>query len=815
MAQGAVGAALPLPTPPPASLVLTQALVLPPAGRAGRVAFRADAVEAEVVKGTWHLPQAGDIVRRPSGSNLVWRALTSDANGWFSDAALRGGYAALSYDAPSNQVLLLHAAGHSMAYVNGEPRAGDVYEYDSVILPVALHAGKNELLFAAGRGRLRVRLETPRQPVFLSMNDNTLPDLVRDQVNDTWGAVMLMNTTTSVLSGFKLTSSGPGMKKSTTIVPDVLPLSCRKIGFRLQHSGRATTNQVAVTLELAGAVKGEKAISDRATLRIPLKKATDTRKETFVSQIDGSVQYYGLTPARPPSADQPARALVLSTHGASVEGIGQAAAYAPKSWAYVVAPTNRRPYGFDWEDWGRMDALEVLELAQKKFNTDPELTYLTGHSMGGHGSWYLGATYPDRFAAIAPSAGWISWFSYGGGRRETNASPVSELLRRAMNPVDTLLLSSNYLHQGVYVLHGDKDDNVPVSEAREMKRVLEGFHRDFQYHEQPGAGHWWGNACVDWPPIFDLFSHHRIPDDNQTRSIQFTTANPGVSGRCHWVSVEAQIHPLVPSVIQIDWDSNARRFVGRTENISRLAIDVGHVKPGTPVSVSLDGQTALSVALPTQGEPVLWFARQNGNWSPTLPPALTQKGSHRNGPFKEGFQHRMLFVYGTRGTAAENQWAFAKARFDAEAYWYRGNGSIDVIPDTALDLRATLDRGVVLYGNADNNAAWPLLLKDSPIQVGRGRVKVSGRELTGDDLACLFVRPKAGSDVACVMAVSGTGVSGMRLNDRVAYFMAGVALPDCTVFGPDCLSAGPDGVRCAGYFGVDWSVEAGDFAWRD
>lgn len=38
-------------------------------------------------------------------------------------------------------------------------------------------------------------------------------------------------------------------------------------------------------------------------------------------------------------------------------------------WRQILGPyccpTNRRPYGFDWEDWGRMDALEVLEVAQK------------------------------------------------------------------------------------------------------------------------------------------------------------------------------------------------------------------------------------------------------------------------------------------------------------------------------------------------------------------------------------------------------------------------------------------------------------------
>ena len=60
--------------------------------------------------------------------------------------------------------------------------------------------------------------------------------------------------------------------------------------------------------------------------------------------------------------------------------MGMAGSYAPKTWGTVVAPTNRRPYGFDWEDWGRHDAMEVLALAQAKFETDPRQTYLT-HSM--------------------------------------------------------------------------------------------------------------------------------------------------------------------------------------------------------------------------------------------------------------------------------------------------------------------------------------------------------------------------------------------------------------------------------------------------
>ena len=92
--------------------------------------------------------------------------------------------------------------------------------------------------------------------------------------------------------------------------------------------------------------------------------------------------------------------------------MNQSASYAPKTWGHVVAPTNRRPYGFNWEEWGRLDALEVLDIVKERYNIDENRIYLTGHSMGGHGVWHIGSLFPDRFAAIGPSAGWISFWTY-------------------------------------------------------------------------------------------------------------------------------------------------------------------------------------------------------------------------------------------------------------------------------------------------------------------------------------------------------------------------------------------------------------------
>ena len=101
------------------------------------------------------------------------------------------------------------------------------------------------------------------------------------------------------------------------------------------------------------------------------------------------------------------------------------------------------------------------------------------------------------------------------------------------------------------------------------------------------------------------------------------------------------------------------------------------------------------------------------------------------------------------------------------------------------------------------------------MQVRRGEIRVGERRATGSDLACLFLRPRPGSDRACVGVVTGTGVAGMKLTDRLPYFLAGVAYPDFTILGPDMLTKGIEGIRAAGFFGLDWSVTKGDFAWRD
>ena len=130
-----------------------------------------------------------------------------------------------------------------------------------------------------------------------------------------------------------------------------------------------------------------------------------------------------------------------------------------------------------------------------------------------------------------------------------------------------------------------------------------------------------------------------------------------------------------------------------------------------------------------------------------------------------------------------------------------------MVADAAFDPRREPDRNVILYGHAGMNAAWGPLLGSAPVAVGRGRLTVGDREQKADDLACLLVYPRPGSDVASVGVVAGTGPHGLRLADRLPYFSSGAAYPDWVVLD----SAG---VRGAGFFGNDWQVTSGESAWR-
>ena len=166
----------------------------------------------------------------------------------------------------------------------------------------------------------------------------------------------------------------------------------------------------------------------------------------------------------------------------------------------------------------------------------------------------------------------------------------------------------------------------------------------------------------------------------------------------------------------------------------------------------------------------------------------------------------MVFVYGTAGNPDEDRWAYNKARFDAEVWYYRGNGSVDLVADNVFDQAKYTDRGIILYGNASNNSAWNKLLANCPIRVTRDRISLGTRTITGDDLAAYFIWPRPDSNSASVAVISGTGLTGLHAADANQYFAAGSGFPDYMIFSAEKLRSGASGIKEAGFFDNEWRL---------
>ncbi len=678
------------------------------------------------------------------GNPIQWKAIQVDGSSSFNDSSLRSTYVYLSYKSNSEKIVLFEASGHTVGLINGFPHEGDHYDFGYSLIPIKLKKGENIFVLKVGRfPRIRARLITPSTGVQFTTRDLTMPDIQQEENKEYKGAIRIVNATENWIKDAAIEAKLAD-NTTKTIIADIPPLSVQKAPFSF------ISNPVEIlkeNIELQLNLKQEKGtISDNDMLTLQVKSKYKHHKKTFISNIDGSVQYYSVAPST--TKDVENQALFLSVHGASVEAVNQANAYAQKDWGNLVAPTNRRPFGFAWEDWGRLDALEVLADAKNIYKPDESKIYLTGHSMGGHGTWYLGATYPDKFAAIAPCAGYPDLLAYRDGfsrrmleltpeqlkkrgisskivermKLQSVNTPLENIIERAGTPSRTLKLERNYLQSGVYVLHGEVDNVVPTAIARQMRERLGKFHNDFTYYEYPDGTHWYGNHSVDWPPIFDFFKQRNIKKDTAVKKLEFFTGSPGVSAKSHFLTIHQQERAFDVSSFDFTIQNG---FNINTNNVALLEVDFSQLAD-TINTINLDGDK-----LNVSSKNKMFFKKDKDKWKITTAPSLMEKGPHRNGGFKDAFRNNVVFVYATKGSTEENEWYYHKALFDAETFYYRANGNVEMIKDTEFSLKKYADRNVIIYGNKDNNAAWKTLLKESPIQVKNNELDFGGNKLTG------------------------------------------------------------------------------------
>ncbi|HEV2671524.1 MAG TPA: alpha/beta hydrolase-fold protein [Gemmatimonadales bacterium] len=188
-------------------------------------------------------------------------------------------------------------------------------------------------------------------------------------------------------------------------------------------------------------------------------------------------------------ASKPNWPAILFLHGAGERGtdgllqtnVGLGAAIRQNAARYpaiVVFP--QVPPDSQWVGTPADMAVAALQQTMRELHVDPSRVYLTGLSMGGHGTWYVAYRHPELFAAIVPICGWVRDFPMFRG-----SVPVV--------PGDSASVMPNLAqHLGkipIWIFHGEVDQVVNVNGSREPAAALKAAGANVQYTELLGLNH--------------------------------------------------------------------------------------------------------------------------------------------------------------------------------------------------------------------------------------------------------------------------------------------------------------------------------------
>jgi predicted peptidase len=218
--------------------------------------------------------------------------------------------------------------------------------------------------------------------------------------------------------------------------------------------------------------------------------------------------YQVYVPATYASSD--AWPVILFLHGAGERGsdgllqtnVGLGAAIRSNVARYpaiVIFP--QVPIDSQWVGAPAEAAMTALHQTLTEFRADPDRVYLTGLSMGGHGTWYLAYRHPELFAAVAPICGWVPDFPQFAG-----SVPVVPPDSGAPLPA----LARQLQHTPIWIFHGEMDDVVPVAGSRDVAAALKAQGANVRFTEYLGMGHnVWDATYASQEFITWLFAQRR------------------------------------------------------------------------------------------------------------------------------------------------------------------------------------------------------------------------------------------------------------------------------------------------------------------
>lgn len=175
-------------------------------------------------------------------------------------------------------------------------------------------------------------------------------------------------------------------------------------------------------------------------------------------QIVVREQPYRLSLFVPPSYQaSKAYALVVCLHGFGFTGEEYLERWRTRLGEDYVLACPTYPSGAWFTRRAEELVLEVIRQAERRYHIDPDRVFLTGMSNGGIGAWLIGMHHAPLFAGLAPMA-----------------SGLDDVLMPFL---------ANLRNTPLYIIHGAKDQVMPVDLSRSIVRELDVLGYPYVYHE--------------------------------------------------------------------------------------------------------------------------------------------------------------------------------------------------------------------------------------------------------------------------------------------------------------------------------------------
>lgn len=338
----------------------------------------------------------------------------------------------------------------------------------------------------------------------------------------------------------------------------------------------------------------------------------------------------------------------------------------------AAAPYARGTAGY--QGIPERDIYDMIDDLKSRFHIDEDRIYLTGLSMGGGGTLWLGLTRPDVWAAIAP------------------VCPAP--------PEGTSELSGNAHNLPVHLFIGDRDGLYKT--AKEWKSMFETSARSLDYVEYPGVGHnSWEWAYKDGF-IFDWFAQFRR--DPFPSEVKFTTKWFSYN-KAYWVTIDDFVAGNSATINTVFTGINTLKVT--TDSIDAFTLRLkGHPQfdPDKKISVVVDG-TSFSL----KSADAVSFMKSAGKWVNTrFTPGLTSKQKGSEGPLVAAVNDRHIYVYGTADNPSPEVLAARRAQAAAAADWTGMGGRIMVFPRVVADREVRqsdyISSNLILFGTRETNS---------------------------------------------------------------------------------------------------------------